>query len=637
MQLYLNLVLLSSLIIWPAKSFAGLNTIHSNLEEYNYRNLTDEQQEYWYKLLHAPFFSGKSRIDSDKFFLSPNGLDSPSLELTATIEAFKDETKKAGWFDYPVQCVFRERFRFLKSIGYLEGVKETPCLMFEEWKNGINGESLSLIFSSSYPNNPSSLFGHTMIRVNQKNKVNDLLDYAIAFSATPDETDIGIVYALKGIFGGYKGFFEVTKYYTKVNEYSNGESRDLIEYNLKTTPEEMERFVNHVWELYQTAYADYLFFQENCSSVLSDLLDVAYFKGDTKTLEEEINYQSRWYYLPAELVRMVENKKLVESIKYRPSLKKKFAKNLDLLSKEDYGQLKSLIDQDLAVKDVQNTKVLDSFIQYQDYYRYRKKLAILDQDKKLMRETLLHRSKLPKAEDQELTFLEDNRPEWGHHSFKNEFSFRLENQQKLIGFLYKSGYHNLMSRDLGFDPFSQFDFLTASFLYNFDAKKLFIDRATIVDLVSLHPFNFYDPQFSWKAEVLYDRLFSIGCDFCHSFKGKGQMGLSTRFDRFFSANFLLGLNGEVSKHYRDNYLLGPLVSFIFLVNINDQMKLGFFEDVKADFNSSMQNQFIESKNIKATYFLDRENELGFEYFTQSKKGKLKNEFESFQLNYGHYF
>lgn len=194
-----------------------------------------------------------------------------------------------------------------------------------------------------------------------------------------------------------------------------------------------------------------------------------------------------------------------------------------------------------------------------------------------------------------------------------------------------------MSRDLGFDPFSQFDFLSASFIYRIDDKKLSLDQATFVDLVSLHPFTFYDPQLSWRAQVFVDRIYQENCEFCHSFDGVAQMGFSLRENRMTSVNLLFGLDGSVSKHYKDQYVLSPMVSFLFLVNLSDKVKLGYFQDLKSDIAASINNNFIESKKIKINYFLDRENELGLEYFSQSKKGKIKNEFETMQFSFGHYF
>ncbi|MBY0415967.1 MAG: hypothetical protein K2Q18_17480, partial [Bdellovibrionales bacterium] len=137
MQIYLHLVLLFSFLIVADPASA-------TTKEFD--------QKYWEKILH--YQNGKSKADGEKFFLAMDGKTNSQSELVATIRAFGDLNAKSGWFNYHPQCVFRERFNFLKSQGLLNGITEIPCPEFEEWKKGLNADSVSLIFSSSYPNNP---------------------------------------------------------------------------------------------------------------------------------------------------------------------------------------------------------------------------------------------------------------------------------------------------------------------------------------------------------------------------------------------------------------------------------------------------------------------------------------------------
>ena len=63
-------------------------------------------------------------------------------------------------------------------------------------------------------------------------------------------------------------------YYRKVREYNDIESRDIWEYKLKLSEEEVSRVLLHLWEM-QRAEFDYYFLDENCSYQLLSLLDVA--------------------------------------------------------------------------------------------------------------------------------------------------------------------------------------------------------------------------------------------------------------------------------------------------------------------------------------------------------------------------
>lgn len=53
-------------------------------------------------------------------------------------------------------------------------------------------------------------------------------------------------------------------YYKLVRTYSDLESRDLWEYRLNLTPAQLQRLLEHAWEL-RDIHFDYYFFRENCA------------------------------------------------------------------------------------------------------------------------------------------------------------------------------------------------------------------------------------------------------------------------------------------------------------------------------------------------------------------------------------
>lgn len=579
MQFFLLLVLLSNLII-PATSVAGSL----------YSELSPKDQTYWKKLLHTDQ-NGISRADGENFFLYPDGKKNSELEFLATINAFKNPNAQSGWFKYHPQCVFRERYRFIKSLGLIPEIEEKNCKEFEEWKKGLNAESVTLIFSSSYPNNPSSLFGHTLIRLNQKNKTNDLLDYSVAFSAIPNPDDIGIVFAYKGMFGGYQGILEVSKYYIKVNDYNNFESRDLIEYQLKMTTEQLNRLINHLWEIYQTTYFDYFFWDENCSSVLADILAVPY---DNIS----VNQHARWYYLPSEMVKVFTNNNLIETEHFRPSLKKKLEKKLSYLKTEEISAVKKLeFEKSLVVND--------GVITYLDFLRNQHKNYLPPEENKILRSALLKRSAGPQAEVKNEQYADSNRPELGHNPRK----ISLLGTNHKVGLELKQGHHDLMSNDLGFDPFSQFDFLGITLLYEKDRNKVLYDQFTFVDLVSLHPYRFYDPQFSWQGTVAGDNSNAI--------YAKGLMGVSLNPYEQSIFSLLAGLEGDLDSQYKHTYKIRPMGKVIFLTNLGTHAKLGVFDE------------FQFSKNVLS---------INFSYFlTQNTELRVLAKKRVIQFNYGYFF
>ncbi|MBC7713380.1 MAG: DUF4105 domain-containing protein [Rhizobacter sp.] len=604
----------------------GLFTSFTQAETKNF------DKKYWLKLLH--FKDGESLADGEKFFLSPEGKKNPDAELAATIAAFKNPDLKVGWFNYPVQCVFRERFEFLKASGLLEGVPVSACPVFDEWKAGLNAESVSLIFSSSYPNNPSSLFGHTLLRLNQKNKTNDLLDYAVAFSAVPESDDLGIIFAFKGFFGGYKGLYEITKYYTKVNEYNNGESRDLIEYNLNISGPELDRMLNHLWEMYQTTYFDYYFADENCSAVLADLLAVAY-KDD-----DRVNAHGRWYYLPGEMVKHFNRLEgRITSVKYRPSLKKQLGKMWEHLTPEEIKEVKNIVDNDELPDNVNNPKVLDAVVSYLDFTHYRKKHKLDDLQAKLQRKALIKRSSLAKGEIAHDVYDQTNMPEYSHDPQKITAFTRYENHTPLIGFELKQGYHDLMSNDRGFDPFSQFDFLTASMIYDLKHKKLDYDQITIVNLISLHEYTFYDPQLSWRAKVTAERVFDLDCELCHKMNANAYGGVTFKFGKQKRAvlNLLAGVFGEAGEILRKGFRAGLGSEISFYAQLGEKYKIGLVDEIRFDATRKIADDYYNTMTLRHSFFNDQVNDYRFDSSIVSRFGSLTKNTIIHQVTYGYFF
>lgn len=621
MRLFLLLVLLSNLIFKPADSSAGSL----------YDSLSFDQKSYWLKLLH--YHNGKSRADGEKFFLSKMGKTDPGAELVADIDNFKEQNAKSGWFDYHPQCVFRERFNFLKQVGLLKNIPEVSCPEFLEWKKGLNAKSLTLIFSSSYPNNPSSLFGHTLMRLNQKEQSpGNLLDYAVAFSAIPEHDDIGVVFAFKGMFGGYKGLLEVTKYYTKVTEYNDGESRDLIEYDLNMTEDELDRLINHLWEIYQTTYFDYYFADENCSAVLMDILAVP-FQND------KINIHKRWYYLPSEMINTFRHiPGRIKSENFRPSLKKQLEKRLTKLSRSEINEVQKLADAKVFPSDYSNLPVLDGTISLLDFTRYRTKDKLTSDQKIIMRRALLRRSALAQVEQERPdVYDQNNRPDLGHEPQKISFFLRTEEGHSLIGVELKEGYHDLMSNDLGYDPFSQFDFLTGSFIYDKKINRLNYDQMTLVNLVSLHPYTFYDPQFSWSAKVVADRIYDLNCDLCHKLDARAYLGPTFKPHSKMALSFMSGVFGETSKHIEKGYRLGIGLEVSLLLQLAPKWKMGLFDELRFDATKKIKNDYYNNMSFKQSYFSDVNSEWRFESSVISKFRQFRKEVWLNQLNFGLYF
>ena len=267
--------LLALLLLLP--SLARAVTPEQELRRLALRQSAAEawKDPYWLKLLYyEKNLAGGYHSPSvnPNFFMAKWGRISPRLELEAAVDGLFFEGRDAN---LSPECRFPERYRWLRGKLGLDPAEfpRRACTDFEDWKAGLDVESVSLIFAAGYLNNPSTLYGHTFLRLHKRGAAGaDLLDYTINYAATTD-TQSGLFFAIKGLVGAYPGQFSTIPYYLKIQEYHNLENRDLWEFPLSLKPEEIDRLLRHGWELGKASFP-YLFFTRNCSWQLMPLLDI---------------------------------------------------------------------------------------------------------------------------------------------------------------------------------------------------------------------------------------------------------------------------------------------------------------------------------------------------------------------------
>ena len=303
--------------------------------------LNIQESRAWKKLLHyepGTFGSVYSQVDSTNFFLSKNGHKNLTDELKATIEAFLSVDLKAEESTRP-QCRFPARALFLKKSLPQVKWSVVSCESYEKYHGALKGVSASLVFSSYYLNNPSSAFGHTFLRINKAPAANgrryELLDYGVNYAANVDTNNV-LIYGVKGMFGMFPGTFTNVPYYYKVREYNNAESRDLWEYELDITPEEVDMLIAHLWELGPT-YIEYWYLTENCSYHMFTILEAAAPRLD-------LTSKLKKWVIPSDTVRVIWNEPgVVKSVFYRPSIRAEFFERVQGLSENEVRLLKEIV------------------------------------------------------------------------------------------------------------------------------------------------------------------------------------------------------------------------------------------------------------------------------------------------------
>ena len=346
------------------------------------------------------------------------------------------------------------------------------------------------------------MFGHTFLRINSSYN-SKLLSYAINYAANADKkTENGVLFAIKGLFGGYYGKYNMLPYYEKLKQYRDTEQRDIWEYNLNLTKNEVIQMVRHIWELKDT-YSNYYFFDENCSYNMLWLLEIA---RPTITLREKFLYQVS----PPETIFEIVNANLVKSRDFRPSKRKVLTEYEKYLDEEDI-----LVAQQLS----KNTNKLDNFIQNENF-SLRKKQLILESATELSeyyyiqgktkKESYLEishnlsKKRASLGSGKKIKISQPTNPDQAHRQLSLSLGYR-HNKDDFITFGVRPTYHDITNNDEGFLAGTQIEFLTPQFLYNTKTNNIKIDYLKLLTITSLAPQTKFFKPFSWSTSWQFDR------------------------------------------------------------------------------------------------------------------------------------
>jgi len=461
----------------------------------------------WQVLLHyRPRGEGyESVIDDPRFFLAPTGKTDPAAELDATIRGL---FAPAGTGDEHPRCRFPARFEWLQEeLGIDPAQLPNPaCGKLDEALKAVDPRSAVLVFPAAHNNGPASMFGHTLLRIGSSYQ-SELLTYAVNYAALTTDSN-GLVYAFKGIFGYYQGFYSILPYYEKVKEYSDLEHRDVWEYGLKLTPAEVRRMVLHIWEL-QGISSNYYFFDENCSFMLLFLLEAA--RPELRLTDE---YRERWSFwvIPTDTIATVRRAGLIDRINYRPAQATRIRHRAALLPAAarqralDVAMQRRPATAEAAAgtAEEEHRQVLDlasEFVQY----RYSRNELTQEEFRSQFLPILSARSGLGAGSDNAGQVPPPHQPEEGHLPGKLTAGAGIRQDQPYLELSWQPAYHDLLDPDAGYTRGAQINFLSTSGRYYPQQGRILLQSFHPVDIISLAPRDRFFQPVSWKVVGGLDR------------------------------------------------------------------------------------------------------------------------------------
>ncbi len=455
------------------------------------------------------------------FFSGQKGMRDPAAEMAAAIEAYTHLDRTFGIQKQPAACVFPARKRVLEAL-LGKTFTTPPCPDLTDWIERLGADRAHLVFVGAFSGNPASILGHTFLRLSNSARENteregiDLLSYAVGFTAHGRPGDNRMTYMLKGLTGGYPGFYEIEPHYMKVGLYNNSESRDLWDLPLKLTPAETELLALHLYELTFNASMGYYFIDENCSYRLLTWLEAV--KPDL-----DVSRKLSAVVLPAETVRVLIDSGLAEdSPRFRASIQRRMHAKLARLDGAALATFERAKDSLADTLKVSDPNIVSALLDYWIYTNYKVQANLPEREAAIMEATYQRASTLPgisgvpPVSEAELggplrAPFEGHRPGWAE-AFAGAF-----NEHFAGGLRYRSGVHPLWSADPAYAETSAIEYLGADIEWR--EGNLSRWNLLLVDAHSLEEGFGQSGRLSW----MFDAKAFNDCRLC----GDGRIGVAT--------------------------------------------------------------------------------------------------------------
>ncbi len=511
------------------------------------------KHQYWRILLHYKnTLTGntKSLIDDPAFFISEQGKVDPQAEMEAVITTFFQETAPTQ----DLMCRYIARYTWLRE-QLLEDEPDLPAFQCDELAS-IRPTASTLIFPAYYVNNPASMFGHTLLNI-ETGFESSLLSKAINYSANATDSN-GFLFAFKGIFGLYQGFYSSMPYYEKIQEYNNLDQRDMWEYTLNLTKDELNRMVRHIREL-ENIYSYYYFFGENCSYNILFLLEAA---RPSARLTERFGLWA----LPIDTIKAAFEEGFIQDVRYRPSKMTTLQHQLDRLSSEHQDLAFDMAHGTITPQSLDHLTVpehiviLDVSIHYLQY-RLARHQVTLDEYKQVFFNVLKTRSTFPKPEGADGTPpLPAHRPDTVHKSERLSLGIGRDDGNLFQYIGYRPVLTDLTDLDYPDEKGFQIQFTTFEFRGDASRQNLALERLALIDIISLAPRHKYFKTTSWKVNTGFvrKRMWDHDRELVYTLNsGFGR----TLYHDITGLNYLLtDVEFQVGGALKDSYALGAGLS-----------------------------------------------------------------------------
>lgn len=572
------------------------------------RQLNLASNKYWRILLY--YKKDSSIISSKEFFLAKDGVDNPQTELDATIKSIFSPP----FDDNSTICKLPARVKWLKNQLNLtdSDIPSADCEAFKEHLKYLNPKSVSILFTNQSFISPQSMFGHVGLKINRDNSDNiwsngHVISYAVGIN---DISGLGAL--IKVVIGKLKGHFVLSGFDEYRENYNTLENRDIWEYSLNLSKDEMETLMYRIWEL-KYIDANYHFFSINCASIIEYWL---------KAARPDIRLNNRLWTTPMDVIDNAYKSGLLQSMAFYPADARKYKTIMGVLDEkkreEVYriahgnGDLNRIVanypEQDaaniIAAAQIKNTlSFLNREIGKKEYLDKFKDFTV----------TITSQSnsiKIPLPYN----------PLNAHNINRLDISQGYNSHGGYSFVKYSPLYHDISDNPMGYPENVNLRFFSSK-ITHYDSGNQFGAEIDLINIASFIPINDYIKKLSFTIDSGFKSYFKYTAPEKREnvFYLNDARGISWKFSENINSFWMVKLAVEASNQRKKHYYAGTGVKGGFIIS----NKTIFSTIAEFDYDYGYEGFYSDNSYFKLTqsFFITRNLSLKINGERNLKYGK----------------
>lgn len=498
----------------------------------------------------------KSDIINHDFFLSKDGINNPDAEFIEFKRYLKEYISSGK--NIEIMCRFPARLSLFQSnYDWAKNIKRPVCTDFENKNRPDKITSVSLVLANGYFENPGSYYGHNLLKFNYGDTrlSQESVDASINYGANATDSPGNPKYVFKGLLGLYDANYTRNNDFIYTNAYTNLQMRDVWEYELNLTKDDIRALAEHSWEM-SFAKFKYYFLSDNCAHRISNL--IAFLRGS-----DTFKIHGFWL-TPVQVTRKLNDAGLIKKISYQPSLQTVFFKKYKKASKAERILFNKFFrSNDLEKKVLVGNLNPDTLVMALDYLdlevakitlkrKDEQKIVLLNKQRAVILNALY--AKPASAVKNDFKVPEPEATAYSKHTSVIRIGYGWNRDNDFIKIGYRATNNDLLNIPKSGQEFSQF------YMGNFELKKsdndVKISKFILAEVMNLDtnplPMSL-TKKFSWHFKADYSERNNL-CYDCSNAGIEAKLGKAIRLNDRAMAYLLTGARMHTIEENRDSFL-----------------------------------------------------------------------------------